>query len=328
MTIVLSSQDKSNIAYRQFVETCRSPSTRSMYSNALRYFMSYLKIPADRYDKLLDLDTKIIQMNICDYITHLKNSGVIASRSIAVYLSAIRKFYSMNDIQLNWDKIHSYQPEEEKRTEDRPYVHSEIQAMIANTTLRNKAIIKLMCSSGPRVGAIPALRIKDLEPIDKYDIYKITYYPYSNKWRYNTYCTPEERKEIDNYLDYRRRWGERLTEDTPLFRKEFNVSDHDHHSKSPVEPVTTDVIRWHIANIKTGVRLQQQHRDRIAESQRKRWEVIKGKQCSACSVISKWIYKVHIPAVSDHELLLYDTDLIEQFHSLSTEDKKQVVIQS
>jgi site-specific recombinase XerD len=73
--------------------------------------MSYLKIPADRYDKLQDLDTKIIQMNICDYITHLKNSGVIASRSIAVYLSAIRKFYSMNDIQLNWDKIHSYQPE-------------------------------------------------------------------------------------------------------------------------------------------------------------------------------------------------------------------------
>jgi hypothetical protein len=98
MTIVLSSQDKSHIAYRQFVETCRSPATRSMYSNALRYFMSYLKIPVDRYDKLLDLDTKIIQMNICDYITHLKNSGVIASRSIAVYLSAIRKKRPQNSI--------------------------------------------------------------------------------------------------------------------------------------------------------------------------------------------------------------------------------------
>lgn len=55
-----------------------------MYSNALRYFMSYLKIPADRYDLLLDPDPKIIQMNICDYVSHLKNSGVIASRSIAV----------------------------------------------------------------------------------------------------------------------------------------------------------------------------------------------------------------------------------------------------
>ena len=152
MTSLLSSQDKSNIAYRQFVETCRSPATESMYSNALRYFMSYLKIPHDRYDKLLDVDSKIIQMNICDYVSHLKNSGVIASHSIAVYLSAIRKFYSMNDILLNWEKIHSYQPEEEKRTEDRPYMHSEIQAMIANTTLRNRSIIKLMCSGAPGLG--------------------------------------------------------------------------------------------------------------------------------------------------------------------------------
>ena len=79
---------------------------------------------------------------------------------------------------------------------------------------------------------------------------------------------------------------------------------------------------------KTGVRFQQQHKDKIAETQKKRWEVIKEKQCSACSIRSRWIYKVHIPAVSEHELLLCDTDLIEQFHSLNAEDKKRVVIHS
>jgi hypothetical protein len=64
------------------------------------------------------------------------------------------------------------------------------------------------------------------------------------------------------------------------------------------------------------------HKQRISESMRKI------KQCSACSVKSRWIYIVHIPTVSEHELLLCDTDLIEQFHSLSPEDKRQVVIHS
>jgi hypothetical protein len=60
--------------------------TRQHYVKALHYFMTYLHIPLDAYDKLLDSDSKILQMNICDYISHLKNSGVIASRSIAVMI--------------------------------------------------------------------------------------------------------------------------------------------------------------------------------------------------------------------------------------------------
>ena len=59
--------------------------TRQHYVKALHYFMTYLHT-LDAYDKLLDSDSKILQMNICDYISHLKNSGVIASRSIAVMI--------------------------------------------------------------------------------------------------------------------------------------------------------------------------------------------------------------------------------------------------
>ena len=42
--------NKSDLAYRSFVDTCRSPATRTSYVKALRYFMSYLRIPPDRYD--------------------------------------------------------------------------------------------------------------------------------------------------------------------------------------------------------------------------------------------------------------------------------------
>jgi hypothetical protein len=43
------------IAYRNFVDTCRTIETRNMYAKALNYYMSYLRLPLERYDKLVDL---------------------------------------------------------------------------------------------------------------------------------------------------------------------------------------------------------------------------------------------------------------------------------
>ena len=151
---------------------------------------------------------------------------------------AVRKFYSMNDIQLNWDKIHSFEGEKEKQAEDRPYTHSEIQTLIQKTFPRNRAIILLMTSSGLRVGAVPLLRITDLEPIDNYSIYKINVYTKSKKSRYFTFCSAECRKEIDSYLEWRKRWGERLQDDSPVFRKEYNTE-----GKIQVRPITDKAIK-------------------------------------------------------------------------------------
>jgi hypothetical protein len=117
--------------------------------------------------------------------------------------------------------MHSFEGEKEKQTEDRPYTHSEIQLLLQKTTPRNRAIILLTCSGGLRLGAL-SLRIRDLEPIDKYGIYKVNVYATSKKSRYFTFCSVEFRKEIDSYLEWRKRWGERLDDDSPLFRKDFN----------------------------------------------------------------------------------------------------------
>jgi integrase len=217
--------------------------------------MAYLRLPPQAYDRLLDKDPKIIQMDICDYIIHLKKSGIVASRTIQAYLAALHKFYVMNDVnQLNWVKIHSFLGENEKQTEDRPYTHSEIQMLLQKTTLRNRAIILLICSAGLRVGAVSSLRIRDIEPIDKYQLYKVNVYATSKKSRYFSFCTPECRKEIDSYLDWRKRWGERLQDDSPLFRREFNSQAE--HDRGKVLPFQTGNIRWFVARllIDTGIR--------------------------------------------------------------------------
>jgi integrase len=226
----------SSLAYRNFIDTCRSSWTRRAYVYSLNYFMDYLRLPHDQYDKLLEKDPKLIQMDICDYTVFLKKK--FSPATVASYIAAVAKFYAMNDITtLNWKKIHSFQPEHEKVAEDRPYNHSEIKMLIEKTTQRNRAIILLMSSAGLRVGAIPHLRIRDLEPNDNYQIYRINAYAKSRQ-KYFSFCTPECRKAIDVYLEFRKRWGERITDDTLLFRTEY-----DPQISSKLRPISANTIK-------------------------------------------------------------------------------------
>ena len=92
-------------------------------------------------------------------------------------------------------------------------------------------------------------------PIDKYDIYKITVYRKS-KSQYFSFCTPETRKEIDAYLEWRNRMGERLKPESPLFRKEFDTQ-YIIQANNP-RPLSTGAIRWNIFRLeKSGVRIPQ-----------------------------------------------------------------------
>jgi hypothetical protein len=100
-----------SIAYRNFVNTCRSAKTRKDYERSLHYYISYLRLELDKlneqslYDYLVQQDPKVIQMNICDYITYLRKQKNLSSKSIAAYISGVRKFYAMNDVtSLNWQK--------------------------------------------------------------------------------------------------------------------------------------------------------------------------------------------------------------------------------
>jgi hypothetical protein len=71
-------------AYRNFCDTCESPETRIGYVKSLRYFMKYLQIEPERYDKLLEKDAATTQMNIVDYIRFLRKDH--SSGTVAVYL--------------------------------------------------------------------------------------------------------------------------------------------------------------------------------------------------------------------------------------------------
>jgi integrase len=217
--------------------------------------MDFLKMRrGEDYDKLLAPDIPMIQSQIIDFIIYCKDTKQLSPSSIRGNVAAIKLFYEINDIDLKWRKINRFQGEFYRVVEDRSYTHEEIKKMVDVADLRDKAIILLMASTGMRLGAVPPLKMKDLTEINHYGgLYQIDVYK-KYKEQYISYCTPEARMTIDDYLEFRRRLGERLQDTTPLFRKHFDKYDS-MQVAHPI-PITASTIKYLIKELlnKTGIR--------------------------------------------------------------------------
>ena len=122
---------------------------------------------------------------------------------------AILAFYKINDIVLNINKISRFMPDKRKSNKDRGYLHEEIHKLLDVADERMRTVILLLSSSGMRIGAIPSIRLRNIEKIliDSITsvIYKITVYE-GEKEEHFTFCTPECAKAIDQYLEMRKRY--------------------------------------------------------------------------------------------------------------------------
>jgi integrase len=151
-------------------------------------------------DELLLMDNATAQKKIIGYISYLKNEKGLSYSSLEGLCAPLKKFYAMNDVMLNWDKIHAYLSEHDKTVEDRPYSLEQIKRSLKFSNDRIRVMILLLASSGMMRGALSGLRRKHLKYIGKYGLYQITTYPKA-KERYITFCTPECATAINNYFD-------------------------------------------------------------------------------------------------------------------------------
>lgn len=214
-------------SYRNFIEAIHSPATCIVYKDSLKHYMSCRKV--QDCDQLLEGDVRLIQSQLIDYVIYLRQEQKLVARTINANMAAIRKFYDTNDIDLKWKKIKMYVHRNGngrgKKKKDRGYTHFEISKMLEKADQRARVVILLMCSSGIRIGAFPYIKLRNLEKIERYNLYKLTVYE-GEKEEYITFCTPECAAAIDSYLECRQRHGERpLKEDSPLIREEFDVND-------------------------------------------------------------------------------------------------------
>jgi integrase len=213
------------ISYRIFIEGLKSAVTKAAYTYALQKYMNQLNI-TNPDDLLIHQDNpKLIQYQIIEYLIQLKNpphSLRYATRS--QYLAAIMTFYDLNEVVVNKKKIYRYLGEEERPIENRAYTKDEIAKMLEVSDERIKAILLFLASTGVRIRAIIELKLQDLQRVPECDLYRVTVYSDSRE-RYLTFMTPEATKAIDVYLEYRKRYGEKLSQKSPVFRDQFDRND-------------------------------------------------------------------------------------------------------
>lgn len=130
--------------------------------------------------------------------------------------------------------------------------------MLDNTLIskRDRGIILILASSGIREGTLTELTIKDLTPIEKYNIYMLTIYRKSKRDKYITFCTSEARRAIDDYLHWRQKLGEKLTADSPVFRRSFNKKDV-LQIRNMIKPLSRHGVAYIIRSISISAGIKQ-----------------------------------------------------------------------
>ena len=144
-----------------FEQSIKSEETRRVYT---AYLQKYLQFPG--FPRITgDSNPRKIEEHMINFIISMKKESK-SYAAIHNYVSAIFAFYKINDIVLNVDKICRFMPEKKKSNKDRAYTHEEILQFLNVANERMKVVILLLASTGIRIGAIPSLRLRNLEKVE------------------------------------------------------------------------------------------------------------------------------------------------------------------
>jgi len=231
-TLSLLNQQRSLLL---FYSAIKSEKTKQQYARYLDEFRRYFIIKD--YDKLSRIDSKKLQEMIEDFIIYHKSKNKSAS-FIAGKISALKLFFSMNDVLLNWDKLRKMLPEKTKLSGNQAYSTSQIQTLLKNTSYSEyKALIHFMSASGVRVGCFEEMKMKHLTDMPN-GCKSVNVYADSIH-EYTTFIHPEAVESLNEYLESRKRKGEQLTDDSWVF-----CSPHDHNKPHPADTITSTLGRY------------------------------------------------------------------------------------
>ena len=249
-----------------FHSAIKSEKTKTLYMKTLEKFREHFIIKD--YDSLVSIDSKKLQEMIEDYVLYLRSKNS-SYGSVHNVICSLKLFYSMNDIICNWFKINKMKPERKKLRGDKPYTTEQIRIILKNTSnLKFRAIVSFMASSGVRAGSFEELRIKDLENY-KDGCKSVKVYADSRQ-EYYTFIHQEAIIALEEYFEYRRKKGEKLTPDSWVFTSASN----------PEKPMNTNLISSWFTKIvnKTSVNrgefINHRYDIQIVYGMRKRFDTI------------------------------------------------------
>jgi integrase len=185
-------------AYDNFINALKTKATKQLYIYALSKYMDFLKVEHVS-DLISSTDSKLIASRIAAWVVHMRDVEKLAPITIKSFVPGVMKFYVMNDVVLNKEKIASYYPRDRKINDDRAFSRKEIATLLLECSgARERALVLLLASTGMRIEAVAELRFKHLIPIkiEQYSLYMIVVYQ-GDPDEYFCFTTPEAAQAID-----------------------------------------------------------------------------------------------------------------------------------
>ena len=92
--------------YSNFIESLHSKATINVYRFSINHYMRFISI--SNTSSLLIQDSKKTEQQLISYLIDLRRNQKLSHAFLSIRLGALRKFYEMNDVVLNWKKVSNY----------------------------------------------------------------------------------------------------------------------------------------------------------------------------------------------------------------------------
>jgi integrase len=147
--------------------------------------------------------------------------------TVKTYTSGVKKWFDLNDVKVNWDKI-EMPTATATVEEDRAPTKDELKTLLSSAVRsRDRFVITALSSSGLRIGTLISLKVGnvDFKTYPDVAVVKVE----NGKGRkfsvkrgvssgklYFTFFSPEAKTELKNYIAERENKGEKITSESPL----------------------------------------------------------------------------------------------------------------
>jgi hypothetical protein len=140
-------------------------------------------------------------------------------------------------VPIDWDEVFKGLPKPKRYTNDRAYSINEILKICEYNDKRIKPIVYIMVSSGMRLGAWDYLKWSHITPLAREGkvICALIELYYGTDEQYPTLITKEAYMELAKWMEFRRKSGEEINDDSWIMRHYWDIKEGFTRSISKVE---------------------------------------------------------------------------------------------
>lgn len=227
-----------------FKYSIRSELTRKYYERRLRTFFDFIDflIGSDIEERCNSFaqegknDGNWVTTHIVRFMQYEKErveKGEITAATLSNFVKSIKLFCEMCDIPIPWKKITRGLPRPRIVADDRAPSVDEIRLLVQYPDRRIKPIIYTMVSCGIRLGAWDYLKWKHITAISEGDeliAAKILVYAGDSE-EYYAFISPEAYYCLNDWMEFRSKYGEKITGDSWLMRDIWQTSNMKYGAK-------------------------------------------------------------------------------------------------